>query len=188
MVGVGVKQQSESKDMTYDHYRRSKPRLNVLRGWPGNETTSLTHSAKPKAGEDIKSGMVIVLDTNGEWVKATYALANNKLVCWATADQSDTDVVSSGRLLGLSVAGPYEIQTPYFDSTQVYADNTPLKVDTTAGQLTIASLTTADDEIVGMCTRGGKTDIAKINSEATPVAGAVNVISFITKWVPGRAS
>jgi len=174
--------------MTFDHYRRSKPRINVLRGWPGNETTSLTFSAKPKTGEDIKSGMVIVLDTNGEWVKATYTLANNKLVYWATADQSDTDVVSSGRLLGLSVAGTYEIQTAYFDSTQVYAENTPLKVDSTAGQLTVAAITTADDEIVGVCTRGGKSDISKINSEATPVSGAVNVITFVTKWFPGRAS
>jgi len=132
--------------------------------------------------------MVIVLDGSGQWVKATYSLANNKLVYWATADQSDTDVISSGKLLGLSVAGPYEIQTAYFDGAQTYADNTPLKCDTVAGQLTVAAITTADDEIVGICTRGGKSNIATTDSQAAPVAGATYVLNFVTHWLPGRAS
>lgn len=174
--------------MQYGHVYRTKPRINVLRGWPGNESTSLTWNATPKAAEGILSGMVICLDTNGQWIKATYALANNKLVYWATADQSDTDVISSGKLLGLSVAGNYEIQTAYFDPLQTYAENTPLKVDTTAGQLTVAAITTADDEIVGICTRGGKSNIATTDSQAQPVAGITYVLNFVTKWLPGRST
>ncbi len=172
--------------MTYDHYKRTLPRLNVLRGWPGNESTSLTHSAKPKASEGILSGMVITLDTNGEWIKATAVLSNNKVVYWATADQSDTDVVSSGRLVGLSVLGKYELQTPYFKADDVYATDSWLKVHSVAGYVALATINTATDEIVGICTRGGKSNIASTNSEATPVAGAVNVLTFATQWIPER--
>lgn len=172
--------------MTYDHYRRDLPRLNVLRGWPGNETTSLTHIAEPKAAEGIKSGMVITLDGSGKWIKATASLSNNKVVYWATADQSDTDVVSSGRLLGLSVLGKYELQTPYFKSDDTYATDSWLKVHTVAGHVALATINTATDEIVGICTRGGKSNIASTNSESTPSSGNVFVLNFATQWIPER--
>lgn len=174
--------------MTYDHYKRDLPRLNVLRGWPGNETTSLTHIAKPKLSEGIRSGMVITLDTNNEWIKATATLSNNKVVYWATADQSDTDVVSSGRLLGLSVLGKYELQTPYFKSDDTYATDSWLKVHTVAGYVALATINTATDEIVGICTRGGKTNIATTNSEALPSSGTVYVLNLATQWIPERAA
>lgn len=171
--------------MTYGTYARTKPRLNVLRGWPGNETTSLTYSAKPKADEAIKSGMVICLDDNGEWVKATFALSEDKVVYFATADQSDTDVISSGKLLGLSCAGNYELQTCFFDD-QVYAEGTPLKVsDAVAGNVEVASITTATDTIIGFCSRGGKTNIASTNSEAS---GVTYTLNLTTRWIPNRSA
>lgn len=172
--------------MTFDHARRTAPRINVLRGWPGNETTSLTHIATPKTGEAILSGMVIVLDDNGEWIKATAALSVSKVVYWATADQSDTDVVSSGKLLGLSAAGVYEIQTAFFKSDDVYVENSGLKVHTVAGYICLGNIADNDVDNVAVATRGGVSDIHTTNSEATPVAGEVNVLTFITKWNPAR--
>src|SRR6266404_2941680 len=96
--------------MTYGEYRRAKPRLNVLTHWAGNEPHSLKWRAKPKLNEDIYSGQVIVLDTSGQWVKATLTNGVGKIPYFAYSDalwvggklHTDTDVQSSGTLLGLS--------------------------------------------------------------------------------------
>jgi len=171
--------------MQYDHARRTLPRINVLRGWPGNETTSLTHTAKPKLNEGIKSGMVIVLDDNGQWIQATTSLSAKKLVYWATADQADTDVVSAGLLLGLSVAGNYEIQTPYYKTDDVYTANpSALKVHSVGGYLALATdIADKQWEIVGMVTRGGLTSLSGINSESS----GTSVLNFVTFWRPAHA-
>ncbi len=173
--------------MTFDHARRTAPRINVLRGWPGNETTSLTRIATPKLDEAILSGMVIVLDDNGEWVKATASNSTAKVVYWATADQSDTDVVSSGKLLGLSAVGNYEIQTAFFKSDDNYAESAGLKVHTVAGYLALGNIADNDVDNVAVVSRGGVSDISTTNSEATPDSnGEVNVLTFVTKWNPAR--
>ena len=172
--------------MTYDHARRTAPRINVLRGWPGNETTSLTLIATPKLDEAILSGMVIVLDENGEWVKATASNSVSKVVYWATADQSDTDVISSGKLLGLSALGNYELQTAFFKADDTYADNDGLKVHSVAGYVAKGNVADNDVDNVAVASRGGVTDIHTTNSEATPVDGEVNVLTLVTRWFPAR--
>jgi len=173
--------------MTYGEYRRTTPRLNILRGWAGNEPQSLTHSAKPKKDEAIKSGMAIVLDTNGEWVKATASNGEDKIPYFAYSDQSDTDVLSSGLLLGLSCLGDFEIQTPFFDTTPdtPWAHGDPVVLGATAGTLDKGASNLAAIHIVGHVTRGGMEDIVKINSEALPdVTGKVLVLNLVTRWRP----
>src|SRR4051812_25714523 len=108
--------------MTYGETRRAKQRINVLRGYGGNEPVSLTRLAKPKTGEGILSGMLISLDVNGEWIKGVPA---GKVPFFAWHDQTDTDVTSSGKLLGLSGAGKYELQTAYIKSGDTFAEGTP---------------------------------------------------------------
>ena len=110
--------------MTYgEKGRRTKPRVNVLRGYPGNESTSYTRSAKPKLNEGIKSGQVISLDTNGQWI---LGCAQGHMPYIAFHDQSDPDVDSCGLLLGLSCAGDFVIETGYFDTTDTIAIDDPL--------------------------------------------------------------
>ena len=94
--------------------KRTKPRVNVLRGYGGNETTTLTRSLPPKAGENIKSGMAIAVGTGGDaglFVKADGTEAAN-VVFIAYHDQSDTDVISCGKLLGFSCLGGFELELP----------------------------------------------------------------------------
>ena len=118
--------------------KRLKPRVNVLRGYPGNETTALTRSLPPKAAENIKSGMAIAVGTGadaGLFVKADGTEAAN-LVFIAYHDQSDTDVISSGKLLGFSALGGFELETGYWGQAAGTdpADGDAICVDpTTAG-------------------------------------------------------
>src|SRR4051812_15033914 len=113
--------------MTFGEFRRTKPRINVKRGFVGNEPQSLTLSAPPRDGDGtIKSGMLISLDTNGKWIPSILVGSSagtsvggvafgpdaaNSLSYFAFSDDTDTDVKSSGLLLGLSCAGEFELQT-----------------------------------------------------------------------------
>lgn len=175
--------------MNYGEYRRTKPRLNILRGFAGNEPQSITHSAKPKAAEAIMSGMLIVLDDNGEWVKCDSASHGGRVPYFAFQDQSDTDVQSSGLLMGISCLGEFELQTAYFDSTDVWAHGNPVGKGTGAlvGSVDKAASFLAAVETVGVVSRGGMEDIVGSNSEATPVAGHVYVLNLVTKWKPATA-
>ena len=175
--------------MTYGYYTRTKPRINILRGFAGNEPQSITHSAKPKADEAIKSGMLIVLDTNGEWVKCDSASHGGLVPYFAFQDQSDTDVQSSGLLLGISCAGEFELQTAYFDSTDVWAHGSPVIKGTGAlvGSVDKGASFLAAVETVGFASRGGMEDVVAINSEATPVNGHVYVLNLVTRWKPATA-
>ena len=47
---------------------RDKPRVNVMRGYTGNEPQSLSRSAPPAV--DIESGQAIKLDGSEEWILA----------------------------------------------------------------------------------------------------------------------
>jgi len=117
--------------------KRPKPRLNVVRGYPGNETTALSRSLPIGSGVTIKSGQAIS-DVGGSW-----ALADNTsgkgTVFIAYHDGSDPDVKSCGKLLGFSVLGSFELETGYAKLTDVFAAGDPVYVDTTAGTLTRTS-------------------------------------------------
>jgi hypothetical protein len=170
--------------MTYGEYRRTKPRVNVLRGYEGNESRALTYSAEPTADEAIKSGMVISI-SSGKWVKGCAA---GKKPYIAFHDQSDTDVQSSGLLLGLSCAGNYEIETGYYDVNDTYAQDDALIAGTSslAGYLDKASGITATADILGFVSNGGVQDLTAQNSESTPVSGKIEVLCFTTHWLPNR--
>jgi hypothetical protein len=182
--------------MTFGEYRRAKPRLNVLRGWSGNEPHSLTHSAKPKSGETIYSGQLMIINSDGEWEKATATNGVGKIPYFAYSDAIwvnskltlDTDVASSGLLLGLSCLGDFEIQTAYFDSGAQWVHGSPATYSSTAGQVDLAANLLAATEVIGFATRAGIEDIVKINSEATPDSnGQVLVLNLVTQWRPKSA-
>ena len=135
--------------------KRTKPRVNVLRGYPGNETTALTRSLPPKAGEGIKSGMAIAVGTGGDaglFVKATNSMAAN-LVFIAYHDQTDTDVLSSGKLLGFSALGGFELETGYWEQAGSPAadpaDGDAICVGSTAGNL---APVTGSEPVIGYAT------------------------------------
>ena len=171
--------------MNYGEYRRTKPRINILRGFAGNEPQSITHSAEPTAGQDIKSGQLIVL-VAGKWVKCDSAAHAGLVPYFAFQDQTDTDVISSGLLLGISCLGEFELQTAYFDATDVWAHGDPIIKGTGAlvGSVDKGASFLAAVETIGVASRGGMEDIVSINSEATPVSGHVYVLNLVTKWKP----
>lgn len=183
---------------TYGTTTRAKPRLNVLRGFKGNEPQSLNHSAKPKAGEEILSGMIISLDSNNEWVKGAPA---GKVPYIAYHDQADLDVTSIGLLLGLSCAGDYVVQTAYFASEGTFGNNVFLLADAEDDAVSgvraglpgyiakaVARTTPAVGsvfDLIGVTSHGGKVDRANVDSNSTKdAAGKVLVLTWTTRWQP----
>jgi hypothetical protein len=112
---------------------RAKPRLNVLRGYPGNETAALSRSLSPKVA--IQSGQAVVDNGSGEWILALNTHTNVGKIHIAYHDSTDTDVISCGKLLAFSVVGRYELETGY-TKADAFAAGDPVYVDTVAGQLT----------------------------------------------------
>lgn len=171
-----------SHGLTY----RTKPRINVLRGYPGNESTSLTRSAKPKAAEAIKSGMLISLDSNEEWIKG---VPQGKTPFFAMSDQSDTDVIAADKLPALSCNGDYEIETCYFTANNgLAASDVPLIAGTggSAGLVVIGSDMDAETaDVIGVTSRGGTQALAGINSQADPAVVTTSLI-LTTRWMPVR--
>ena len=178
--------------MTFGIYQRIAPRVNVLNGYWGNEPFSRKFSAPVTSGVTIRSGQVISL-TSGAWVLGCSA---GKEPFIAFHDSTDTDVTSSGKLLGLSCAGQYEIETQWFDNTATYAESSPLVAATggsstsnitplvaALGAIGLGTLATAEDTI-GFAKNGGRQDLANFNSEAAPVNGHLYVLRFMTQWLP----
>ena len=126
--------------------------------------------------------MLISLDVNGQFVKGVPA---GKKPYFAWHDQTDTDVVSSGLLLGLSCAASLELQTAYYDNGQTYVNDSPLKADTSGnvGNVTITT-TSGGADIIGFATHGGRQDITNTNSEGGTIAGPNYVLSLATRWLP----
>jgi hypothetical protein len=174
--------------MTSGIYQRTAPRVQVLRGYWGNEPYARTFSAPVTSGVTIKSGQLISL-SSGSWVLGCSAGQEPFI---AFHDSTDTDVVSSGQLVGLSCAGQFVIETGYFDNTQTYVENSPLKADSgsgayqatgATGQITLGTLSTAEDTI-GFATAGGRQDNVSIDSSAAPISGHLYVLRFRTQWLP----
>lgn len=174
-------------------------RLQVLRGFKGNEPQSLSYSAVPKTNEGILSGMVISLDSNGQWVKGAPA---GKHPYVAYHDQAD--VTSSGKLLGLSCTGDYVFQTVFFDTSGTFPDSTPLLADATASAVSgvrmglpgylakgVARTTPAAGtvfDIIGFVSNAGKVDRAPIDSNTTKAAdGTVWCLTWTPRWQPFQA-
>jgi hypothetical protein len=126
--------------------KRVKPRVNVMRGYTGNEPQSLSRSAPVEANTTIKSGQAIALDVNEEWVLAT---STDTVVYIAYHDSEDTDVLSCGKLLGFSTLGSYELETAYTtDAGLAFATGAGLSVEVSAlvdGSLTLQGVGAGDD-------------------------------------------
>jgi hypothetical protein len=146
------------------YYRTNGPRLNILRGYWGNENFGLTAAVPVDASvaSGPFSGQVMFINTSGNWVLASSA-STPKGQCpyLSMEDVADSDVVSVGKLTGLSCAGNYEVQTPYFDLTQTYPRNAALTYDATSGLVVPAGNTSGDYfiqnpsvDIVGYVTAG----------------------------------
>jgi hypothetical protein len=146
-------------------YYRTAPRVNVLRGFWGNENLYITSSfpvdASITASQGIFSGQLMYVSPTGTWLLATATAAKGKAVYIAMEDSTDSDVVSVGKLLGLSCSNTVDVQTPYFDITQVYTRDTALTISATSGLLTPATATAGDSwiqnpsvDIVGYVTAG----------------------------------
>jgi len=125
----------------------------------------------------------------------------------ALQDSVDTDVLSSGLLLGLSCAGTYLFETGYYVRTDgaYTSSDLPLVASATApGSLTLAVApgggviwdTTLDiigvtslggEENVGPTTNAAGAYIPAINTEGSPIGGPTYMLNFTAKWVPHRS-
>lgn len=112
---------------------RTKPRLNVIRGYPGNETTALSRSLSPSVA--IKSGQSVADNGSGAWILATNAHGVGKVFI-AYHDSTDPDVISCDKLLAFAVTGSYELETGYFKAADVFAVGDPVYCNTVGGELT----------------------------------------------------
>ncbi len=97
-------------------YRARMP-LQIIIGYYPTEPVKLSSLAKPKDGEAIYSGMAIVKDSNGEWIKAldANATALNKSVYIARQDQDDHAVQACSKLVGLDCSDRFEVQSGYVE-------------------------------------------------------------------------
>ena len=183
---------------------RTKPRANVLRGYTGNEPQSLSRSVGVAASQTIKSGQAIVMNASGLWILAGDNDGHNVVYLAmhdATTDVSanltyantDTDVLSSGKLLGLSLLGSYEIETGYYSASPVPSVDDWLAVDDAApGNFIVVDPSTAlaRVDIVGRVT--GVVDLSSSGQGgATPngedsSASTLTVIQFEAGFQVGR--
>ena len=192
----------------YGTYLRATKRLNVLRGYPGNESTSLTRSAQPAPTTGtgytvaILSGMIISLNSSGQWVAGALA---GTIPYVAYHDATDTDVLSSGLLLGLSCLGDFEVETTHFDGSAAYVADAPLKALATSdsGKVALASSMADTADFVGYVTRGKQqvggtagpgvyqalapTTDSSFGTMPTPpfsAATALYTLIWATRWTP----
>jgi hypothetical protein len=187
--------------MTYGTYSRTAPRVNILRGYWGNEPFSRTYSAPVTAGVTILSGQVISLSA-GAWVLGCAAGLEPFI---AFHDSTDTDVQSAGLLLGLSCAGQFEIETPWFDNTVVYNESSFLiaasggssTANVSPGTAALGAITlgvaSANADVIGYAAAGGRQNATAINSQSGFIensAGGVSnpnsiyLLRFRTQWFP----
>lgn len=97
--------------------------------------------------------------------------------------------VASGLLLGISCLGEFELQTAYFDSTDVWVHGSPVIKGTGAlvGSVDLGASFAAAIETIGVASRSGMSDVVGTNSEAAPVNGHIYVLNLVTKWKPATA-
>ena len=165
---------------------RTKPRVQILRGWDLVSTSTLHQVHAVKAGEAIKSGMVISREwvsgnNRYEWVKGC---VNGRAPFIAFQDATEADVVATEGLTGISISGDYEIQTGYFKTEQTYNIDTLLTYDGVSGEVKPAA---EGNYVIGRVTRIrdpkqlNPTGVALFyeNSETTPGDNS-KVITFET--------
>jgi hypothetical protein len=170
---------------TIGTYKRSKPRLAVLRGWDINNPSNIApRAASAEDQGTILSGHLISKNGDGEWIKGVNS-TQPATIAFAVQDDVDFDVVGSGVITGLSVLGKYEIQTPFFKSDDTYTVGLPLTYDGTTGNIKITTLESGAP-IIGYVS-GGKVDVAATNSNVEQSAGHAYVVQFVTNYAANTA-
>lgn len=172
-------------------YKRSYPRLNVLRGWDPQQPNHFASDA-PVADDaaEILSGMVISKKynaTTGLWEWQRGWETGNGIPHFAIEDGDNYDSAEAGILNGLSCAGQFRIRTPFYTETAVDLNEGALLVpDGTTGKVK-AVANAAGILVIGIVGPNmyGPKDISDINSEATPDGnGQVLVIDLDTTYLP----
>lgn len=180
--------------------KRLKPRVEVLRGYNPNEPHTLTQSHPVKSGVVVLSGMVIYLKWNAttaqyEWNLGCDAGATPYIALqdWDRSQTTglgqfgyDPDVIEAGKLTGLSCAGQFEIETPYFFSGDVYPMDTKLTYvpydgsgDGVAGEIRAAA---ADEPVIGFISRTNGLNSPKNLSGINSHVSLKEVITFTTNF------
>jgi hypothetical protein len=138
---------------------------------------------------------------------ATPALADGLTPYIALQDSVDTDVLSSGLLLGLSCAGQYVFETGYYvrvDGNFAVNDAPLILSAAVPGSLTLAvapnggTVWDTADDIIGVTCMGGEEQVGPsanlagayipaINTEALPMGGPTYMLNFTAKWSPHRS-
>lgn len=148
---------------------RDRPRINVLRGYPGNEPTSITaalpvdstvdHSSVAKT---ILSGQPIFRNGSGNfsngvglggWGDTQGADAKSvQDIFFAYHDSTDTDVTSCGKLLGFSALGKFELETAWFDDTAAISVGDALGINDAGLLRQLSTGASGSGPVVGYCT------------------------------------
>ena len=164
---------------------RDRPRINVLRGYPGNEPTSITAALPVDATVDhstaaktIYSGQPVYRNVSGNftnllgtgWGTVTGGDAMPvQDIFFAYHDSTDTDVTSCGKLLGFSTLGKFELETPWFDDTVAIAVGDALGINA-SGKI-IKQANGSSGATIGYCT--GLRDLGVGGHTATNPRGGV---------------
>jgi hypothetical protein len=185
---------------TFDGTLRLRPRINVPRGYGGNEPTSITRSAPlsdainhTSADDTIYSGQPIMLhESDNGWIVPgmLYPAAGGTAykngsderpgskIFFAYHDSTDTDVGSSGLLLGFSALGKFEIESAWVVGVDALAIGDPLVVN--AAGFLAAQGTAHDSQIVGYVSEvrdlsvGGHQSMLDLDPASGANTGAAN--------------
>lgn len=154
--------------------------LNAKKGWPS--PYALDYAAEYKSTvTGVKGGMVISLDSNGQFVKGLSA--NSAMPIFALQNQSDFDVTTDvGNIMGgvgsgLVATGAYELQTTEFVA-DTYAPNDTLTVENNSSSANYGKLkkgTVNTDPIVGVVSSG---------QSNSPHDNSISLLSFWPVYCP----
>lgn len=152
---------------------RSKPRLEVLRGYRP-ETPFEFRTAYPVAsGVTIKSGQLVAPKYNSElddyeWVLPSDSTNHVAQYYWANNDSDDFDVIEAGKLPALSCAGQFELQTAYY-TAGTYTNGYFIVPDLdNPGDVKVQATNAAADVVIGEVSRKSPTSVLGINSNVKP--------------------
>jgi len=137
---------------------RAHPRVNVMRGYTGNEPQSLSRSA-PVAADDggttatgsVLSGQAVVLNADEEWVLADGG-QNDDVVYIAYHDSTDPDVLACNKLLAFSTLGQYELETGFVANPDAAAEGLVITISHAApGSVDIGDAEATGGTVIGRC-------------------------------------
>jgi len=175
-------------------YQRTKPRVNVPKGWDPQQPNHFASLAPVKAATTILSGQVISKKynaTTGVWEWNLGWESGNGIPHIAVQDYDQHDVAEAGVLNGLSCSGQFRIRTAYFKTSPAvpYYEGALLVPDGVTGDIK-AVANAAGIVVMGVVSNNmyGPLDISGIDNEAAPdVNGQTLVVEFDTMYMPVHA-